>query len=135
MKKTLMYADKLSKTGHLYPRAEVEKALSKRSEFFGQVGPSYNGILDMSNISHRVTNLELHPDGRVTGDVELLRTPAGLFAESLIANYLVRPESIGSIFTATGSKQEGEVKVMTGITFLSFNLIEPQNNTWPDQEE
>lgn len=80
-------------TGRVYPLEEMEKAVAKYQEkianetAYGTFGTNPKDmapdVMDITKISHRVTELSINEDGEVLANVEFMDTPQGKLAMSL----------------------------------------------------
>ena len=125
---TLMYADTPSTTGIVYPREALQEAIAKApKELRGQVGMPVTGYVVLEKVSHVVSDLELQEDGSVVGTVKFLQTPCGIIAQKILENSVIRPAMTGTLSAEAG------IKTMTNVSFISFNLVNADDDTWPDR--
>lgn len=81
-------ADTPNKNGRVYPRAELEKMIeqaNKRAEsgqLLGELGMGEGGNIEMSRVSHTISNLRWQGD-TVVADITILKTPMGKIIEDL----------------------------------------------------
>lgn len=90
-------------TGRIYPREEVEKAIADYQTKInaGAAFGTFNGDLDVSpgvlniaNVSHKVTGLSINEAGEVIAEIEFLDTPPGKLAMSLAIDSIEHPRSV-----------------------------------------
>ncbi len=78
---TIMTVDEPNKNGHIYPRAEMEKAIAKApAGLLGYIGMEQQSL---EKVSHIIENLKLNDDGTVTCNIKPLKTPAGMIVEQV----------------------------------------------------
>lgn len=92
--------DVLQKSGHILSIDEAQKIVSfwHGRKVFGQLSSAKSyadeiknkttGTIDMSTITHVVSNLRVN-NGKLVGDIEILSTPAGEHLKELLHNGLV----------------------------------------------
>ena len=87
-----MEYDAPNKNGRIYPKSvmepEVARYIKDEVENENAVGelnhPSSRLGIDLNEVSHRIINLEMRPNGEVHGKAMILETPKGLTARGLI---------------------------------------------------
>ena len=92
----ILILDKPTINGHIYPHAIFEAAIKdywkliEKERAFGELSP-YPGMaiprttIDLSNVSHQITNLEIQGD-EVFAEIFVLNTPRGKLLQGMIAS-------------------------------------------------
>lgn len=119
----LIQFDTVNKNGVTYSKDAMEKALISHIDgnpILGQIGGyEFNYRLHLSNISHRIDNVNIQDDG-LYGDVNILETPNGEILKSLLETgmtFYFGPNGVGSI------NENGEV---ANYTLTSINVFEDE---------
>ena len=91
----ILILDKLTKNGHIFSRPVFEVAIKdywkliSEGKALGELSP-YPGmgilstVIDLSNVSHQITNLEIRGD-EVVAEIYILNTPRGKLLQSMLA--------------------------------------------------
>lgn len=125
---TILECDKPNLNGRVYPREAVEKMIADvqtkpgmMGRVFGTIGMPKGSSLDITEISHSVSNLRIMEDGRVMGDMMVLDTPKGKVLKELLSpenhSYSFRTAGIGQI------KEENGVKVVHDYRLISISAV------------
>lgn len=118
--------DEKNNNGRIYPKLILEREIERLKESFkerrllGELDhPSYDNV-KLSNASHLITNLYFK-GSEVIGEAELLSTPAGLVAQSLIKDGV----KVGISSRGMGTLSEGkDGKVVNeDYKMITFDLV------------
>ena len=113
-------ADVPNLNGRVYPRnvlEQVAKDVQQKdpARVFGTIGMPIGANLDISNISHSVSNLRLDDEGYLIGDVMILETPQGEIMKRIMAADMSRSFRVAGI---------GKLAEHDGITeVVDFRLL------------
>lgn len=62
----------------IYGNVDIDSIRSLLPEYiFGEADTNDSPVINLANVSHRITNITLSEDGKCEGDVEFLDTPNG----------------------------------------------------------
>ncbi len=102
----MLEADKPTRNGRIYPRAELERAIAAfeakggYGQFYTEAWPRpETPSINLANVSHKVKNLRLTESGSLVGEVEVLKTPMGNVLAELLACGKARfaPSGVGTV--------------------------------------
>ncbi len=108
-------------TGRVYPKEEVEKAVTQYKETiecnraYGTFNSPNEIEINMANISHKLTSMKINENGEVIVDMEILDTPAGKQVISLIDAGLRLSPNMSGIVNDDGTIRD--------LTFFYTNWI------------
>lgn len=116
-----------NKNGRIYPRDIYESAYKElvpklqSNSLLGECDHplSYDEVR-LSNVSHVITECQIGSDGRVTGTVELLDTPAGKVVQSLVEAGVpigISSRGIGDV------RRTGDAETVTNFKLITFDLV------------
>lgn len=120
--------------GRVYPQPILEKEIQRnveriqRKQMLGELDHPTEGKIHLEKVSHCVTELQMQPDGKVMGAVEVFDgsdedggTPKGRILGSLIR----RGVQLGISSRGFGSvKQEGDVnEVQDDFKLITFDIV------------
>jgi hypothetical protein len=120
-----------NKNGRVYPVRVWEKALNQNSDFkramrenrvFGHLEHPADGRSDLNKAAIRLVDVTLESDGRVTGEIKTLGTPAGKIAAALFRDNM----TVGISSRGHGSvmkNNEGLDEVQDDFTPETFDLV------------
>jgi hypothetical protein len=123
----IVEADVPNKNGRVYPRAVLEKmigeveAKSNPARVFGSIGMPSGVEVDLSKVSHTVSDLHITEDGKVFGKVMILDTPSGELMQKVLEAEPSRQFRMAGI-----GKLEDNADGTTTVTdfrLLSINLV------------
>lgn len=120
-------ADVPNKNGRVYPRAILEQMIreverkSSPPRVFGSVGMPDGVEVDLSRVSHTVSDLHITDDGKLLGKVMILDTPQGAIMEKVLEAEPTRQFRMAGI----GKLEDGEdgTTIVTDFRLLSINLV------------
>lgn len=81
-------------------RAEVNRIneeIRNGKTYLGELGFVDTGVINISNISHKVLSINLNDNLEYTADVELLDTPAGKQASAIMESICIKPNFRGTV--------------------------------------
>jgi hypothetical protein len=117
-------ADTLNQNGRLYPRAILEREVRNYQKFIienralGELDHPDTSVINLKNASHIVREAKMEQDGTVRGAIELLDTPSGKIAQSLIESGVkigISSRGVGSV-SKTGNGEHFQVEA-------DYNLV------------
>lgn len=123
----IVEADVPNKNGRIYPRAVLEQMIKDVEDkmspprVFGAIGMPESVSIDLSMVSHTVSNLRITEDGKVLGDVMILNTPRGKIMEKILEaepNRQFRIAGIGKL-----EDNDDGTTTVTDFRLLSINLV------------
>jgi hypothetical protein len=123
----IVEADVPNKNGRVYPRAVLEQMIREieRKSFpprvFGSVGMPAGVEVDLSRVSHTVSDLHITEDGKVLGKVMILDTPQGHIMEKVLEAEPDRQFRLAGI----GKLEDNDdgTTTVTDFRLLSINLV------------
>jgi hypothetical protein len=123
----IVEADVPNLNRRIYPRAVLGKmiaeveAKSNPARVFGTIGMPSGVEVDLSKVSHTVSDLHITEDGKVLGKVMILDTPAGAIMEKLLEAEPSRQFRMAGI----GKLEDNEdgTTTVTDFRLLSINLV------------
>lgn len=83
-------ADTLNQNGRIYPRSILEREIENYQKFIkerrsvGECDHPDDSVINLKNVSHLITDAHMDNAGIVHGTIELLDTPSGKIAQSLV---------------------------------------------------
>lgn len=123
----LQKADTLNQNGRVYPRAILEREVRNYQKFIrerramGECDHPDSSVVELKNVSHIVTEAQMDVDGVVRGAIEILDTPAGKIAQSLLeANVTLGISSRG----VGSTKRQGDRDVVQeDFVLIAWDLV------------
>jgi hypothetical protein len=123
----IVEADVPNRNGRVYPRAVLEQMIreierkSNPARVFGSVGMPAGVEVDLSKVSHTVSDLHITDDGKVLGKVMILDTPQGRIMEKVLEAEPDRQFRLAGI----GKLEDNEdgTTTVTDFRLLSINLV------------
>ncbi len=119
-------ADAVNQNGRIYPKHVLEREMNNYQKFInerramGELDHPTASVINLQNVSHIVT--EAHWDGEaVVGSIELLDTPMGKIAQSLVESGVKL--GISSRGVGTTSKQGDYDLVEDDFMLLCYDLV------------
>lgn len=120
-------ADTPNGNGRSYPGSVLEAAVTSTAptvsegRMLGELDHPADAKIHLDKVSHKVTKLELKPDGSVYGEAEVLQTPAGKILESLIKSGV----KLGISSRGFGSTKEvnGLQEVQDDYKLVTFDIV------------
>lgn len=99
---------------------EVERKANP-ARVFGSIGMPEGVAVDLSKVSHTVSNLHITEDGKVLGDVMILDTPQGRIMEKVLEAEPERQFRLAGI----GKLEDNDdgTTTVTDFRLLSINLV------------
>ena len=114
------------RTGRTYPKDVMREAFAEYQEridqgvAMGTLGESDSPSINLSQVSHKVTSVDMDEDGTITGTVKVMDTlPMGAILKDILEN---APDSIRLAPRMTGviNKETGEI---TDVTLISIDFM------------
>jgi hypothetical protein len=123
----IVEADVPNRNGRVYPRAVLEQMIreierkSNPARVFGSVGMPAGVEVDLSRVSHTVSDLHITEDGKVLGKVMILDTPQGRIMQKVLEAEPSRQFRMAGI----GKLEDNEdgTTTVTDFRLLSINLV------------
>lgn len=123
----IVEADVPNRNGRVYPRAVLEQMIreverkANPARVFGSIGMPEGVAVDLSKVSHTVSNLHITEDGKVLGDVMILDTPQGRIMEKVLEAEPERQFRLAGI----GKLEDNDdgTTTVTDFRLLSINLV------------
>lgn len=123
----IVEADVPNLNRRIYPRAVLEKMIGEIEEktnparVFGSIGMPAGVEVDLSRVSHTVSDLHITEDGKLLGKVMILETPQGKIMEKLLEAEPSRQFRMAGI----GKLEDNPDGTTTVVDFrlLSINLV------------
>ena len=81
--------DSPNRNGRIYTRECMEKAIEgvkkliEEKRFLGELEIPHDTIVDLSNVSHMVTDLRIE-ESKIVADIQVLKTPKGIILQEKI---------------------------------------------------
>ena len=113
--------------GRIYPRAVLTKMIGEIEEktnpprVFGSIGMPVGVDVDLSRVSHTVSDLHITDDGKLLGKVMILETPQGKIMEKILEAEPTRQFRMAGIGKLEDNP-DGTTTV-TDFRLLSINLV------------
>lgn len=126
LKGVLQRADVKNQNNRIYPRSILERELKNyqvlinERRALGELDHPNESVVELKNVSHLVTRLWWEGND-VLGEVELLNTPMGKIAQSLVESGVklgISSRAVGSV-----NEQNGVSTVQNDLTFCAFDLV------------
>ena len=114
MKKQLMKLNYMNQNGRIYNSKLLQPLLNKK--YFGEISHPGTPNVDLSKISHEISNLRIEED-ILYGDVNVLDTPQGKKLNKILSEVIFRPRALGNI---------NEQNVVENFELIAFDAI-PKN--------
>jgi hypothetical protein len=116
-----------NRNGRVYPRAVLEQMIreverkSVPARVFGSIGMPSGVEVDLSKVSHTVSDLHITEDGKVLGKVMILDTPQGRIMEKVLEAEPDRQFRLAGI----GKLEDNDdgTTTVTDFRLLSINLV------------
>ncbi len=117
-----------TQNGRVYSRALVRREFDRLSEsiegraVYGECDHPSDGKTKFSRVSHIITKLDIEDDGRVMGEAEVLKTPAGNILRAIV-------EAKGSMgvssrgFGSVESQSDGTAKVCEDFKLKTYDVV------------
>jgi len=127
LKGILQRSDSVNQNGRIYTRAILEREIRNYQKFIlenralGELDHPSESVVELKNVSHIVRKAEMDDKGVVTGLIELLDTPCGKIAQSLVESGVkigISSRGVGST-TKKGDYQE----VSSDYILICFDLV------------
>lgn len=123
----IVEADVPNRNGRVYPRVVLEQMIreverkANPARVFGSIGMPEGVAVDLSKVSHTVSNLHITEDGKVLGDVMILDTPQGRIMEKVLEAEPERQFRLAGI----GKLEDNDdgTTTVTDFRLLSINLV------------
>lgn len=115
LKGILQRSESLNQNGRVYPRDILEREIRNYQKFImenrslGECDHPDSSVISLQKVSHIVRSAEMDQDGVVMGTIELLDTPCGKIAQSLVESGV----KLGISSRGVGStKKQGDYAVV-----------------------
>lgn len=117
-----------TQNGRIYSRKLVRREFDRLAEsisnraVYGECDHPSDGKTKFSRVSHIITKLDIEDDGRVMGEAEVLRTPAGNILRAIV-------EAKGSLgvssrgFGSVESQQDGTSRVCEDFKLKTYDVV------------
>lgn len=123
----IVEADVPNLNRRIYPRAVLEKMIGEIEQkmnpprVFGSIGMPAGVEVDLSRVSHTVSDLHLTDDGKLLGKIMILETPQGKIMEKLLEAEPSRQFRMAGI----GKLEDNPDGTTTVVDFrlISINLV------------
>ncbi len=124
--------DVLNKNKRIYPRAVMAEAVNKIQEsvlsggFVGELGHPNSPPINIDKISHKITKLELAPDGAVLAEMVVLDTTQGKELKKLIEGGVrlgVSTRALGGVKQSSSGLGEGVLEVLPGLNIKAIDVV------------
>src|SRR5690554_80960 len=120
-------ADTKNANGRIYPyeilKREIEnyKKLVKERRSHGELDHCDQPVVNLKNVSHIISDIEMDEDGVVYGEIEILNTPMG----EIVANLVKQQITVGISSRALGSVvSKGDVDyVQDDLHILCWDMV------------
>jgi hypothetical protein len=127
MKGIFQKADTPNGNKRVYPRVVLENALRTTKDLIsedrmlGELDHPADAKIHLEHVSHKVTKLEMMPNGHMYGEAEVLQTPAGRILESLIKSGIKL--GISSRGFGTVKEVNGLNEVQNDYKLVTFDIV------------
>lgn len=141
----MSWVNKLNKNKRIYTESVMKEAIQnvyesiKNNGMVGELDHPSSPKVNIENISHLVTNLELSPNGAVLGEIKALDTPKGKILKSLMESKIrlgVSTRAVGGTRPYAGplaQMGEGVVEVLPGLKLITVDIVhDPSAGTFPN---
>lgn len=124
--------DVMNKNKRIYPRAVMEEAVNNIQEsvksggFVGELDHPPTPKINVDKISHKITKVELAPDGAVLAEMVVLDTTKGRELKKLIEGGVrlgVSTRALGGVKQSTGGLGEGVLEVLPGLNLKAIDVV------------
>lgn len=121
-----------NKNKRVYPMAVMEQSLDEISEavksggFVGELDHPPTPKINVDKISHKITKLDMAPDGAVLAEMVVLDTTQGRELKKLIEGGVrlgVSTRAVGSVKPYRGPLGEGLVEVQPGLKMKAIDVV------------
>lgn len=118
MKDIILLKDMKDRLGRIYPlQSIISQTVGKT--FFGELGSGLGTTIDLGRVSHTITNIRLK-DNDLIGDIDFLKTPFGIIAQTLVEEGVILKTSIRAIGYLNKENTVDDL-IVFGFDFLSEN--------------
>lgn len=123
----LQRADTLNQNGRVYPRAILEREVRNYQKFIrerravAELDHPESSVINLKNVSHVVTEATIDEEGIVRGKLELLDTPQGKTAQSLVESGIIL--GISSRGVGSTKHEGGNDYVQEDFILIGFDLV------------
>ena len=107
----LMKFNTVNQNGRMYTKDSLMPYL--KDDILGGIGYDQDSIINLKNVSHKVSNLTIEND-ELWGDIEILDTKEGELLKTIINEVVFRPKGVGEI----NEKQE-----VVNYSLISFDAV------------
>lgn len=123
--------DVLNKNKRVYPRAVMEEAINSIQEsvkgggFVGELDHPPTPKINVDKISHKITKVELAPDGAVLAEMVVLDTTQGRELKKLIEGGVrlgVSTRALGGV-KQSNALGEGVLEVLPGLNLKAIDVV------------
>jgi hypothetical protein len=127
MKGIFQKADTPNGNRRTYPRAVLENSLRSTKDLItegrmlGELDHPDDAKIHLEKVSHKVTKLEMLPNGHMYGEAEVLQTPSGRILESLIRSGVKL--GISSRGFGTVKENNGLNEVQNDYKLVTFDIV------------
>ena len=120
-------ADAKNQNGRIYPREILANAIEsymklvRERRAHGELDHDDQPVVNLKNISHIITDIEMQENGDVIGEIEVLNTPMGNIAKALIEAQVtvgISSRALGSVY----SNGDADV-VEDDLHFICWDLV------------
>ncbi len=120
-------ADALNQNGRVYPMDILAREVRNYQKFIrerrstGECDHPDSSVVNLKNVSHLITSLDMDEDGAVYGKLELLDTPSGLIAQKLVEAGVSLGVSSRGVGSTTSSNNADLVQ--DDFILITFDLV------------
>ncbi len=127
LKGIIQRADTLNQNGRVYGRAILEREVRNYQKFIlenracGELDHPETSVVSLQNVSHIIREAHMDRDGVVYGTIELLNTPCGKIAQSLVEGGVkigISSRGVGSVI-----QKKDHYEVQDDFVLVSWDLV------------